>query len=88
MYKVSVITPFHNVDMGMFEKCVESMRCQTIGFENIENGMRITEPVRVSAQPRFHGDAASARVEPIERVFNVPMWGGGYAFFRLLKKGE
>ncbi len=59
-----------------------------IGFENIENGMRITEPVRVSAQPRFHGDAASARVEPIERVFNVPMWGGGYAFFRLLKKGE
>ena len=36
MYKVSVITPFHNVDMGMFQKCVDSMRCQTIGFENIE----------------------------------------------------
>lgn len=36
MYKVSVITPFHNVDMGMFEKCVEGMRCQTIGFENVE----------------------------------------------------
>jgi len=36
MYKVSVITPFHNVDMGMFQKCAESMRCQTIGFENIE----------------------------------------------------
>ena len=36
MYKVSVVTPFHNVDMGMFEKCAESMRSQTIGFENIE----------------------------------------------------
>lgn len=36
MYKVSVVTPFHNVDMGMFEKCVQSMRNQTIGFENIE----------------------------------------------------
>ncbi|MBQ8705884.1 MAG: GH3 auxin-responsive promoter family protein [Paludibacteraceae bacterium] len=36
MYKVSVVTPFHNVDMGMFEKCAESMRCQTIGFENVE----------------------------------------------------
>ncbi len=36
MYKVSVVTPFHNVDMGMFRKCAESMRCQTIGFENIE----------------------------------------------------
>ena len=36
MYKVSVVTPFHNVDMGMFEKCVKSMRRQTIGFGNIE----------------------------------------------------
>ena len=36
MYKVSVVTPFHNVDMGMFQKCTEGMRCQTIGFENIE----------------------------------------------------
>ena len=36
MYKVSVVTPFHNVDMGMFEKCAESMRAQPIGFENIE----------------------------------------------------
>lgn len=36
MYKVSVVTPFHNVDMGMFEKCAESMRRQTIGFENVE----------------------------------------------------
>ena len=35
-YKLSVITPFHNVDMGMFEKCAESMRQQSIGFENIE----------------------------------------------------
>ena len=36
MFKVSVVTPFHNVDMGMFEKCAESMRCQSIGFNNIE----------------------------------------------------
>lgn len=36
MYKLSVVTPFHNVDMGMFQKCAESMRGQTIGFENIE----------------------------------------------------
>lgn len=36
MYKVSVVTPFHNVDMDMFQKCADGMRCQTIGFENIE----------------------------------------------------
>ena len=36
MYKVSIVTPFHNVDMDMFQKCADGMRCQTIGFENIE----------------------------------------------------
>lgn len=36
MYRVSVTTPFHNVDMDMFQKCADSMRSQTIGFENIE----------------------------------------------------
>lgn len=36
MYKVSIVTPFHNVDMSMFEKAADSMRQQTIGFENTE----------------------------------------------------
>lgn len=35
-YKVSVITPFHNVDMDMFRNGYKSLQCQTIGFENIE----------------------------------------------------
>lgn len=35
-YKVSVVTPFHNVSIPMFEKCVAGMRAQTIGFENVE----------------------------------------------------
>ena len=35
-YKVSVVTPFHNVDMGMFSACADSMRAQTIGFGNIQ----------------------------------------------------
>ncbi len=35
-YEVSVITPFHNVDMNMFRRCCESMLAQTIGFEKIE----------------------------------------------------
>ena len=36
MYKVSVVTPFHNVDMAIFQKAADSMRQQTIGFENVE----------------------------------------------------
>lgn len=35
-YKVSVVTPFHNVDMDMFANCAKSMRNQTIGFSNVE----------------------------------------------------
>lgn len=35
-YKVSVVTPFHNVGLHMFQKCYESLKTQTIGFENIE----------------------------------------------------
>ena len=36
MYKVSVVTPFHNVEMTVFQKAADSMRQQTIGFENVE----------------------------------------------------
>ena len=35
-YKVSVITPFHNVEIEYFRKTVKSMQEQTLGFENIE----------------------------------------------------
>lgn len=35
-YKVSVITPFHNIDMKLFEGAFKSMKAQTIGFENIQ----------------------------------------------------
>ena len=35
-YIFSVITPFHNVDMGMFENAARHMEQQTVGFENIE----------------------------------------------------
>lgn len=35
-YKVSVVTPFHNVDMDMFANCAKSMKNQTIGFSNVE----------------------------------------------------
>ena len=36
MYKVSVVTPFHNVELGIFENAYQSMKSQTIGFENIQ----------------------------------------------------
>lgn len=35
-YEFSVITPFHNVDLSVFEKTVSYMKKQTIGFDKIE----------------------------------------------------
>ena len=35
-YLVSIVTPFHNARLDLFEKGVESLKKQTIGFENIE----------------------------------------------------
>ncbi|MBR2214803.1 MAG: GH3 auxin-responsive promoter family protein [Selenomonadaceae bacterium] len=36
IYEVSVVTPFHNVDMNMFRRSYESLWEQTIGFANIQ----------------------------------------------------
>lgn len=35
-YKISVITPIHNVDLNIFKRAFESMKAQTFGFDNIE----------------------------------------------------
>lgn len=35
-YEVSVITPFHNVDIDVFKRGINSMLSQTIGFSNVE----------------------------------------------------
>lgn len=35
-YKISVITPFHNVPEEVFQRAYQSMLKQTIGFENLE----------------------------------------------------
>ena len=35
-YLISVVTPFHNVDMDMFKNAYDSIKKQTIGFKNIQ----------------------------------------------------
>ncbi|MCR5735028.1 MAG: glycosyltransferase, partial [Lachnospiraceae bacterium] len=35
-YQISIVTPFHNTDMSMFQRCADSMKEQTLGFKNIE----------------------------------------------------
>lgn len=35
-YILSVVTPFHNTNLAYFGKCLDSLKEQTLGFENIE----------------------------------------------------
>ena len=35
-YDISIVTPFHNVDMEVFKAGIESMKMQTYGFDNIQ----------------------------------------------------
>ena len=35
-YEVSIVTPIHNTNLDIFTRTVQSMRDQTLGFENIE----------------------------------------------------
>lgn len=35
-YEISVVTPYHNIDPKIFKNGLESIKNQTIGFENIE----------------------------------------------------
>ncbi|MBO4407431.1 MAG: hypothetical protein J5849_06990 [Clostridia bacterium] len=56
------------------------------GFEDLETGMKITKPVRINPGPMRWGDTAAVRPEPVEKVFNLPLFGGGCRFFRLIKK--
>lgn len=64
MYKVSVVTPFHNVEMTMFQKAADSMRQQTIGFENVELVIVVhnSEPQYLpQLQEMFKDDSGTSR---------------------------
>lgn len=73
-YKLSVITPFHNVDMGMFGKCAESMRRQTIGFENIEWIIVVhnSEPQYMSLLTEMFKDDSNVVVKELRDKFRTP----------------
>lgn len=33
---VSIATPFHNTDLGLFRQCMDSVLNQTLGFDKME----------------------------------------------------
>ena len=57
-YRLSVVTPFHNTNLSFFEKCLDSMKKQTLGFENIEWVITLhnSEPEYVEAVRKLCGE--------------------------------
>lgn len=56
------------------------------GFEDLETGARFTEPHHLNPKPERVGDRATARTEPAEKVYKLPVFPGTYRFFRLIRK--
>lgn len=55
------------------------------GFEDLETGIWYTEPHHLNPMPKREGDSATARKEPEEKVFKLPVYPGTYRFFRLIR---
>ena len=73
-YKISVVTPFHNVDMKAFRKCAESVKQQTIGFENIQWVIVLhnTEPKYHEEVRKLLGDCENVLIEPLNNKIHTP----------------
>ena len=74
MYKVSVVTPFHNVEIGLFKKAYESMKSQSIGFENIQWIVIVhnCEPHYLPALQEMLGQHENIIVRPLDNDARTP----------------
>lgn len=81
-YEMAVITPFHNVDMGLFRECAASMRRQSIGFEKIQ-WIIIAHNCESSFFPllkeMFKGDS-NVVLEELKDEFRTPSSPRNHAF--------
>ena len=73
-YEVSVVTPIHNTNLNIFTKTAQSMRDQTLGFENIEWIVVVhnsTEEYDRKIQEMFSGDE-NVKVEILHNDAHTP----------------
>ena len=73
-YKISIVTPFHNVEMEVFKEAYESMTSQTIGFENVEWIIVVhnSEPQYLPALKQLVGDHRNVIVKPLDNEYHTP----------------
>lgn len=74
MYKVSIITPFHNVVLHMFKAACASMKAQTIGFENIQWIIvaHNCEPQYLPALREMLGQYPNVIIKPLDNEARTP----------------
>ncbi|MDR1184752.1 MAG: glycosyltransferase [Coriobacteriales bacterium] len=84
-YLLSVVTPFHNVDMKLFEKCCQSLRDQTFGFENIEWVIVVhnSEGSYLKAVQELVGDFPNVKVYELHNTEYTPSSPRNYALERM-----
>ncbi len=73
MYDIAVVTPFHEIDLPIFQKAYESLLAQTLGFERLEwivvvhNSPDKVEPVR-----QMLAGHPNVRVEELNNSIHSP----------------
>lgn len=73
-YKISIVTPYHNVEPQLFEECVKSMRSQTIGFENVQWIIVVhnSEPHHLPALQQMFRNDSNVVVEALNNDYRTP----------------
>lgn len=67
----------------MKDTCRIVVRGEHKGIQNLETGERYTEKIKLIS-PMHRGDSCTCVEEPEEYAIEVPMFGGQYAFYKLI----
>ncbi len=73
-YLISIVTPFHNTDLKLFQRCVRSMREQILGFENIEWIVVVhnSDQAYLEGVRQLLGDDPNVRIEELHNDCGSP----------------
>ncbi len=73
-YEMAVITPFHNVEMELFNDCAAAMRRQTIGFEKIQWIIVVhnCEPGYMPVLKEMFKDDSNVVLEELNNEYRTP----------------
>ena len=73
MYEITVVTPFHDIDLRVFQKAFDSLRAQTLGFERLEWIVVVhNSPAQAEDISRMVAGYENVRVDVLNNAVHSP----------------